>query len=110
MHGVRERGKELGDVFSVLSQFQGTVRENKCGCLDCNIPSNEPLAMCIDDLVWLRRAEEKLNVPHVFGVTFVVGDGILASKDMVQVDISAGKEAGPLRVRVLWEVWQVKEG
>ena len=105
VHDVWEGSEELHAVFGIFSQFRRMVGKHEGGSFNCDIPSNEPLAMCVDNFVRLGGAEDELNVTHMFGAAFIMGDSVLSCKDAVEVNSSSQQEVSPLGVWKLREAW-----
>jgi hypothetical protein len=92
---IGEGGKELRDVLAVVLELRRAVREDVSSCLDCLIPSDNPLSMGIHLLGRFGSSDNKLDSPNVFHMPFILHHGIECGKDVVQVNRMSHDEIRP---------------
>ena len=100
-----KRCEELCDVVSVLSVLKDEERH-----FNRLIPCRNPVTAHFDGLGGFQApTDEELEVADTLSAFLFMGSGIMAGKDVVEVDGMSGQETDALRLGELRESWGVEE-
>ena len=105
-----ERREELCDVASVLSELHTSVLKDEEHRFNRLIPHRNPVTVHFDGLGGFQApTDEELEVADTLGAFLFMRSGIMAGKDVVEVDGTSGQETDPLRLGELRESQGVEE-
>ena len=92
-----ERCEELCDVVSILSELHTSVLKDEERRFNHLIPRRNPVTVRFDSLGGFRvSTDEELKVADTLGAFLFMQSGIMAGKDVVEVDGTSGQETDPL--------------